>query len=126
MSLPQAFILPCGRTVSTKAYVTAWKRLKALPPGTLVDGWEWYQVTAGKILKDISAGVLDRINRRAGIVIPSDLPKHAKDTMWEVRCASMRAKGCRVCGSVIPSHIKVNPNNSMGYICPDCQKSRCQ
>jgi len=55
--------VPNGRRVPLRAYVAAWRRIKALDPETEVNGWEWYSVPAGSILRDLRRGLQDRISQ---------------------------------------------------------------
>jgi len=67
--MPKGFILPNGKAISTKAFVHSWKTLKTLPPNEMVNGWNWFATNARWILKAISDGVHDRVNRRGGLVV---------------------------------------------------------
>jgi len=58
----RAITLPSGKQVSIGAYVRAWKVLKTMPFETLLPGWEWYEVEAGRILADMRRGMHERIN----------------------------------------------------------------
>ena len=55
--------LPGGRQVLLCEYLRSWRKLKSLPPQNQVANWEWYPVSAGDILRGISAGIDDRISR---------------------------------------------------------------
>lgn len=55
--------IPCGRQVTLGEYVRSWKILKTLPPNRLVDRWSHFPTPAGEILREISYGVHDRINK---------------------------------------------------------------
>lgn len=55
--------LPSGRRVTIGEYVRSWKTLKTLPPNRLVDRWSHFPTPAGEILREISYGVHDRINK---------------------------------------------------------------
>ena len=90
----QVIVLPSGRRVTLGTYAAAWRRLKALPPETPVEGWEWYPVPAREILWHISNGVTDRINRRGGLVI--------REASRERILRQLRRRvrhNCRWCGS---------------------------
>ncbi len=68
--MPQrVIVLPNRRRVTLGEYCQSWKRLKSLPLDREVSGWEWYPVSTRDILREIRAGVHDRINRRGGVVI---------------------------------------------------------
>ena len=67
--MPKGFTLPNGKSVRTRVYVASWKTLKALPPSEQVNGWNWFATNACWILRSISDGVHDRINKRGGLVI---------------------------------------------------------
>lgn len=67
--MPKGFILPNGKAISTKAFIHSWKTLKTLPPFEQVNGWNWFPTHACWILRGISDGVHDRVNRRGGLVV---------------------------------------------------------
>lgn len=60
---PRFIQLPNGRAVTLDAYAKAWKKLRTLNPDTLVSGWSHFPERAGDILRAMSAGLDDRINR---------------------------------------------------------------
>lgn len=55
--------LPCGRNVTLGEYVRSWRVLRSLPPRKPVANWGHFPEEAGDILRAISFGVQDRINR---------------------------------------------------------------
>lgn len=55
--------LPNGRTVTVAAYVRAWRQLRALPPTSLVTGFDDGPTTAAAVLESFSSGLNERINR---------------------------------------------------------------
>lgn len=59
----RAITLPSGKRVSLGAYVAAWRKLKTIDPETEIMDWDWFPVTARDVLRQISDGVHDRINR---------------------------------------------------------------
>ena len=61
--------LPNGKQVRLSVYCAAWRTLKTLDPSEERKGWEWYPVKAGLILRRISEGVHDRVNKRGGLVV---------------------------------------------------------
>lgn len=52
-----------GRRIGIAAYVRAWKQCKMFPAHTYIGKSGWGQ-TAGEALRDLRAGLDDRINRR--------------------------------------------------------------
>lgn len=61
--------LPDGRQILLSEYLRSWKKLLTLPPQTSVERWEWFPCSAAEILRQISAGVHDRINQRGGLSV---------------------------------------------------------
>ena len=57
--------IPSGKSVPLGAYVAAWKRVKATDPETEITGWDWFPMSARRILADMRHGMNDRIS--AGI-----------------------------------------------------------
>ncbi len=56
--------LPNGKACSLPTYCAAWRTLKTIAPDAEIKGWEWYPIEARDILRDLRAGMHDRINRR--------------------------------------------------------------
>src|SRR5690242_7005058 len=55
--------LPNGRRCTVATYVAAWRKLKEIPAGSSVAGFDHFPDDAGRILRQIRAGMHDRINR---------------------------------------------------------------
>lgn len=55
--------LPGGRKVTAGEYVRSWKILRTLPANRPVANWDHFPTPAGAILREISRGCADRINR---------------------------------------------------------------
>jgi len=72
--MKQYITLPNGKACSLGVYVNAWRKLKKMDTNEEIKGWEWYPVSAGRILRKISYGVHDRINRH--------LPWFGKGRNW--------------------------------------------
>ncbi len=66
--MTQIITLPSGRKVTGTTYVHAWKTLRAMTPEQRAwyrsDAWNWHSNTGEDILREIRAGVHDRINIR--------------------------------------------------------------
>ena len=60
---PRGFVTPDGRAVSIAQMARALRVIRSAPEAEY-DGWEWYSVPGGQILRDFRAGLNDRINRR--------------------------------------------------------------
>lgn len=56
--------LPGGKQIRLSIYLSSWKKLLTLDPHTDIPNWNWYPVSAGRILYEISRGVHDRINQK--------------------------------------------------------------
>jgi len=71
--------IPYGKQVRLSAYVWAWKTIKRTVrdhgDSWLCPGWQWYSVPAGEVLRDIRAGVADRINKH--------LPWYGRGRKWD-------------------------------------------
>jgi hypothetical protein len=89
-------ITPKGQAVTIAQYVDAWNRVKALPPGSEVAGWQWYPVARESVLRDFTFGTLDRINKRGGIKTDWREPNQARITRTLEKRVSV---SCRWCGS---------------------------
>ncbi len=66
MTSKRAITLPNGRRVGLGVYVDAWKRLVVLEqtqPGAMVHGFSDWPDSAERVLREIRAGLHDRINR---------------------------------------------------------------
>lgn len=87
--------LPNGKSITIAGYLEAWRKLKTMPPGAEVAGWEWYPVAASEILARFSYGVNDRINLRAGVRLDyrDNSKRIAEAIARTVKCE------CRWCGS---------------------------
>jgi hypothetical protein len=59
----RVILLPNGHRCTLGTYVAAWRTLRALPAGMEVKGWLHFPEPAGAILRDLRAGMHDRINR---------------------------------------------------------------
>lgn len=56
-------ILPNGKACGIGRYLKAWQALKALPGHENVNGFHWFPDSAANILREMRAGLHDRINR---------------------------------------------------------------
>ncbi|MBR0998794.1 hypothetical protein ABIF65_003723 [Bradyrhizobium japonicum] len=67
MAEPKRYVrLADGRAIGLGRYVAAWKACKALPDGTPIGrGVDGYGQTAAEALRDLRAGLADRINRHS-------------------------------------------------------------
>lgn len=71
MARRYTFILPSGRRVGARAYVSAWRTLAATEtPDALVTGWDHFPTPAREILAAMRRGLHHRINQRGGIETP--------------------------------------------------------
>jgi hypothetical protein len=77
IDMAYAIGLPNGRKCSIPTYIASWRALKALPADAEVKGWEWYPVPAGDVLRELRAGIHDRINRKD--------PAYGKGRKWDPR-----------------------------------------
>jgi hypothetical protein len=68
--------LPNGKHCSLATYRNAWNKLKTLKPDSEINGWEWYPVPARDILRQLRAGMHNRINRH--------IPGYSKGRKWSV------------------------------------------
>jgi len=59
----RCIVLPNGRRVSLSTYVAAWRTLKAIDPKQQIEGFDWFSMAAGDVLKELRRGLADRINR---------------------------------------------------------------
>lgn len=66
--------LPNGRAVTLRAYVAAWRALRLMHPAARLNGWGHFSETAADILRAMSYGVHDRINRH--------VPGHGIGRKW--------------------------------------------
>jgi hypothetical protein len=55
--------LPNGKKVGLGEYVRGWKVVRELPPAQLCRGWDYFEIKAASILRDLRDGMHDRINR---------------------------------------------------------------
>lgn len=55
--------LPNGKRCSIPMYVKAWRLLLTLPPQEPISGFSWWTESAADVLREIRAGMHDRINR---------------------------------------------------------------
>ena len=107
--------MPGRRHILLGEYLRSWKKLAALHPDAvalrrMVNGWEWYPISAGEILGKISYGVHDRINRHLPwfqtlYKYNPDCPR--RETRRRDKLHSLVARGllkceCRWCGSALP------------------------
>jgi hypothetical protein len=121
--------LPNGNRVTLAAYVAAWKNMVAANRDAVVarkeyKGWQWFPVTAGEILSDISAGVHDRINRHLPwfqtlYKYNPDCPR--RESRRRDKLHSLVARGllkceCRWCGSALP-HYETHQNRFCDASC---------
>lgn len=60
----RAIKLPSGRVVGLRAYVSAFYKVRALPPTTEVRGWQARPVPATVVLSDYRRAIDNRINQR--------------------------------------------------------------
>ncbi len=84
--------LPNGRDCSLGVYVQAWRKLRELSPETECPGWGHFPEEAGEILRTMSAGVHDRINRH----MTPPLDTCDDDTFWRLRRLANMLNGTRV------------------------------
>jgi hypothetical protein len=68
--------LPNGKACPLPVYCAAWVTLKTLDPNAEIGSWEWYPVKARDILRELRAGLHDRINRHD--------PRHGRGRKWSV------------------------------------------
>ena len=66
--------LPNGKRCPLPVYCAAWVTLKTLDPDAEIGSWEWYPVKAKEILRELRAGLHDRINRRD--------PRYGRGRKW--------------------------------------------
>jgi hypothetical protein len=66
--------LPNGNACSLPTYVKAWRTLKAARPEAQIEGWDHFATEAGEILRDMTFGVHDRINRH--------IPGYGRGRKW--------------------------------------------
>ena len=75
MTSKRYITLGCGRRIGLGRYVAAWKQCLVLPPtvwiGPGISGWGQ---SAGEALRDLRAGLDDRINR--------NIPGYGKGRKW--------------------------------------------
>jgi hypothetical protein len=114
--MKQAILIPNGRRVSLAAYAAAWRLLKRMDPQDPVRGWTWYHVTAGSVLRQMRAGLEDRINTRGGLVVR---PTRSRDDRRTHRALARRGvvHECRECGSSLGRYVE-HPCNR--FCCADC------
>ena len=55
--------LPNGKRCGLGVYVSAWRKLKALPSDAQISGFDHFPDDAGRILRQVRFGMHDRINR---------------------------------------------------------------
>lgn len=58
-----AIRLPNGKAVTLSAYARVWRMLRECDPAREFAGWDYFSERADSILRDIRAGLADRINR---------------------------------------------------------------
>lgn len=91
--------IPNGQQVTLGQYVRTWKELLAMPTTQEVRDWQWFSVTAGEVLRDISEGVQDRINRRGGITLRTATNNRLRRLLiMHIKCE------CRWCGQPLASY----------------------
>ena len=61
---PLSIRIPSGRSIPLGQYAAAWKKLLTLPPNTRVPKWDHFDTDAAVVLREMRAGMMDRINRK--------------------------------------------------------------
>ena len=63
--------IPSGKAVSLSNYAKAWRAVKAMKPDAIIRAgdWQWFEVKARDVLRDMMRGLHDRINIRGGLRI---------------------------------------------------------
>lgn len=56
--------IPSGRSIPIGQYTAAWKKLLTLDPSTRVPKWDHFDTDAGDVLREMRAGMMDRINQK--------------------------------------------------------------
>lgn len=56
--------IPSGRSVPVGQYATAWKKLLTIEPTARVPKWDHFDTDAGEVLREMRAGMMDRINKK--------------------------------------------------------------
>lgn len=110
----KVIVLPSGRSVTLGEYVRSWRTLKGLPAETSIDRWEWYPVSASRVLSAIRYGVHDRINKRGGISIP-DMQTPKRQTRFFNRAKTRANVHCKYCG------VPIAFNNIHPRACAACR-----
>lgn len=79
--------LPNGRRVSLGVYCAAWRSLKTYDADRPITGWDGFPVPAERVLREMRAGVHERINRH--------IPGFNKGRNWQpsIFYANMRFAG---------------------------------
>jgi len=125
MKTSRVITLPSGRSVTLGEFVRSWRLLQTLPAGRDIDrGWNWYPESAGEILRQISRGVHDRINRHlpwyAKIVTTSRFEFSRNERQLERAFArGFIRQECRWCGSPM-AHRALHHAR---FCDPSCQRS---
>jgi hypothetical protein len=69
--------LPNGKRSVLPTYCAAWRTLKTLDPKAQVKGWDDFPADAADVLRDMRAGLADRINRH--------IPGYGRGRKWDAR-----------------------------------------
>jgi hypothetical protein len=67
-------VLPNGRRCGLGTYVLAWRTMLKMNPQELVKGWGHFSEPAGYVLRELRAGMHDRINRH--------IPGYGRGRKW--------------------------------------------
>jgi len=113
--------LPNGRRVTVGAYVAAWKRINAMAPDTPINGWEFFETTAGDVRYEMVRGMTHRINRH-----DRTMRECSESRLIALRNRAVQrgaiTMGCKWCGATL--------NAERGYIArehrfcgPECRGS---
>lgn len=107
--------LPNGHQCTIGTYLEAWRKLKSLPPQKEVKGWEWFPTSAQSILRDMSRGVEDRINLRAGV----RTQWRDNSRKWEAERRRRVQCFCKWCGQALKQY---QPEHSR-FCEPSCYRA---
>jgi len=96
--MTRAIQLPNGRAVTLRAYVAAWRALRLMHPKARLTGWSHFTATAADILRAMSYGVHDRINRH--------LTHYGRGRKW----SESWQNHARHCANAVNSRVIVRPS----------------
>ena len=96
---------PNGGQVTLAEYVRSWRILKTLDPDLVVPNWNWHGNSAGDVLRDIQAGVDNRVNRHDR-TRPATWRKLDPDYQRELRQTAHRLNTPRLVIDWLPADLK--------------------